>query len=753
MASLPSVAVPGTIKLDLDFKKSSQTSLSTHKNSSIFNAKTDPRCLDFREALSMIEEGSKVETAFYVPILQECIDRNSVSEAQIIHTHIIKTGSYEDSFLTTFLVNVYAKCGEMGYARKVFENFPQRNIVTWTTLMTGYVYNSMPELAIKVFQEMLESGVYPTNYTIGAVISACSFMSSIRFGKQIHGYIIKYKLDCDTSTGNALCSFYSKCGKFGAAVKAFRRIKEKNVISWTTAISACGDNGRANMGLKLFVEMLSEDAGPNDFTLTSILSLCCLLHAVGFGEQVHSFSIKLGFEPNILIRTSFMYLYLKCGRIDESRRLFDGIEDISLVTWNAMIAGYAQMTDHAKDSLMAHHSGTEALNIFLRLMRSNMKPDLYTFSSVLTVCSSLIALEQGEQVHAQTIKTGFLSDVVVGSSLVNMYNKCGSIERATKAFVEMPTRTLISWTSMITGFSQHGRTRQALDLFEDMRLAGVRPNKITFVGVLSACSHAGKVDEAMRYFEMMKKQYGIKPMMDHYSCLIDMYVRLGRLKEAFELIEKMDIEPNEFVWSLLIAGCRSLKNMELGFYAAERLLELKPKDTEAYALLLNMYLAEGRWNDVSRVRKLMREEGRGKLMDWSSINIKDKVYSFKPDGRSHHQSAEIYALLEDLLEKAKSLGYVSLRCLEMDDEDVVKEKTVSSTVHHSEKLAVAFGLLNVSSGAPIRVIKSISMCRDCHSIIKFISELTGREIIIRDSRRLHQFNNGHCSCGDFSNLL
>ncbi|OVA15231.1 Pentatricopeptide repeat [Macleaya cordata] len=640
----------------------------------------------------------------------------------------------------------------MEYARGIFDKLPKRNVVTWTALMTGYVQNSQPELAIQVFQELLESGTYPTNYTLGAILNACSSLFSIELGKQIHGYIIKYQIESDTSMGNALCSLYSKCGSFEFAVKAFRRIPEKNVISWTTVLSACGDNGQAETGLRFFAEMLSEDAKPNEFTLTSVLSLCCIIHALGFGEQVHSFSIKLGFESNLSIRNSIMYLYLRSGRVDEARRLFDAMETITLVTWNAMIAGYSQMVGCAKDDLIAHHSGIEALNIFLKLKRSSMKPDLFTFSSILTVCSGLVALDQGEQIHAQTIKSGFLSDVVVGSALVNMYNKCGSIEKATKAFVEMPTRTLISWTSMITGYAQHGRSLQALQLFEDMRLAGVRPNKITFVGVLSACSHAGMVDEALSYFEMMKKKYKIKPVMDHFACLIDMFVRLGKLQEAFDFVKKMDFEPNECIWSILIAGCRSHGNMELAFYAAERLLELKPKDGETYALLLSMYLSAGKWKDVSNVRKLMRDDRLGKLRDWSSVSIKNKVYSFKPDDKSHSQSADMYKLLEDLVEKAQSLGYVSQKSLEMTDEED-KGETFSSTVHHSEKLGVAFGLLNMCRGASIRVIKSISMCRDCHSLIKYISLLTGREIIIRDSKRLHQFNDGHCTCGDFGSLL
>ncbi|XXG49052.1 hypothetical protein AAC387_Pa02g3335 [Persea americana] len=761
MASLPSVAVNSTIKLEHEVGKLSN-SFSNEKNLSISYQRRPPtapaeknpdsQSLNFQEALSILKEGAKIGTAAYVPLLQECIDKKSMSEAQMLHTHIVKTGSHQDLFLSTFLINVYAKCGTMEYSRKIFDKMPRRNVVAWTSLLTGYIRNSQPEIAVQVYQELLQAGCCPTNYTLGAVLSACSSLGSVELGEQIHGHGIKYQLVSDTSMGNSLCSFYSKFRSLESAVKVFNVIPEKNVISWTAIMSACADNGNCERGLRFFIDMLLGDAEPNEFTLTSVLSMCCIMQAVDLGEQVHSLCIKLGLESNLPVMNAIMYLYLKCGRVVEARRLFDGVETLTLMTWNGMIAGHAQLMANEKDDVAAHRSGIEALNIFLKLKRSSMKPDLYTFSSVLSICSGLVALDQGEQIHAQTIKTGFLSDVVVGSALVNMYNKCGSIEKASKAFVEMSTRTLISWTSMITGFSQHGRSKEALQLFEDMRLAGVRPNMITFVGVLAACSHAGMVDEALAYFAVMKNEYGIKPITDHYACIIDMFVRLGRLDEAFDFIKRMSFEPNEFIWSNLIAGCRSHGNMELAFYAADRLLELKPKDAETYILLLNMYVSAGRWNEVSRVRKMMKDEKLGKLKDWSWTNIKSRIYSFGADDRSNSQSTQIYELLDQLLDKAKSLGYVSERTSEVID-DGDRENESCSTTYHSEKLAIAFGLINTPEGATIRVVKNISMCKDCHSCVKFFSILTDREIIVRDSKHMHRFINGHCSCGGFGALL
>lgn len=725
------------------------------KNHSLIqlNVDEEPKSVDLREALSLLNDGTKIETSYYIPLLQECLDRNLAAEAEIIHGNIVKTGTHEDLFVMTFLVNVYAKCGVMENARKVFDNLPRRNVIAWTTLVTGYVQNSQPLVAFRVFIEMLETGAYPTNYTLGIVLNACASLQSIEFGKQVHAYIIKYRIDFDTSVGNSLSSFYSKFGSLEFAIRAFQKIKEKNVISWTSAISSCCDNGQAARSLGFFTEMLSDGVEPNEYTLTSVLSACCVMLTLGLGAQIHSLSIKLGYGSSIPIKNSVMYLYLKCGWLIEAQKLFESMETLNLITWNAMIAGLAKTMDLAANDLAAHESGSTALIMFQKLHRSGMKPDLFTFSSVLSVCSNLVALEQGEQIHGQIIKSGVLADVVVGTALVSMYNKCGSINKASKAFLEMPSRTLILWTSMITGFARHGLSQQALQLFEDMRLAGIRPNQVTFVGVLSACSHAGLVDEALYYFEVMQKQYNIKPVMDHFACLIDMYLRLGRVEEAFNVIKKMNFEPNEIIWSMLIAGCRSHGNSELGFYAAEQLLKLRPKDTKTYVSLLNMYLSTGRWKDVSKVRKLMKEEKVGKLKDWSWISIKEKVYSFKPNDKSHCQSAEMYNLLETVLDEVKTLGYEPVEHMEVIEEEGDEEKVFSSTIHHSEKLAVAFGLLNLPTAIPIRVVKSITMCRDCHNFIRFISLLKGREIIIRDSKQLHKFLNGYCSCGGFGDLL
>ncbi|XP_056173003.1 pentatricopeptide repeat-containing protein At3g24000, mitochondrial-like [Syzygium oleosum] len=765
MACLPSLSLAATLRLDpsslrsrisgcvspLAVGKPPGICCGTNNTDASPSGTLEDESLDFREGLSVLEDGTETGSFDCVPLLQECMDRRLVSDVEAVHAHIIKTGAQEDLFVMTFLVNVYAQCGAMGAARKVFDSLPRRNVVAWTTLITGYVHSSEPELAIRVYLEMLEAGSYPTNYTLGIALNACSSLQSLELGKQIHAYIVKYRIEHDPSIGNALCSLYSKFGNLDYAVKTFRGITEKNVISWTAVISACSENGEAAYGLGFFSEMLWENVEPNEFTLTSVLSLCCTVMSLNLGKQVHSLSIKRGYQLNLPVRNSVMYLYLKCGLVDEAYKLLNDIESASLVTWNAIIAGHVQIMDLAMDNLSAYQGGTRALEIFLRMIRSGLKPDLFTFSSVLTLCSKLVALEQGEQIHAQATKTGFLSDVVVGTALVNMYSKCGSIRRASKAFVEMSTRTLISWTTMITNFALHGKTQQALQLFEDMRLVGVRPNQITFVGILAACGHTLMVDEALNYFEMMQKEYRIKPVMDHFELLVDMFVMSDRLDEAFDLIKKMHYEPNEFIWLALIAGARIHGNPELGLYAAEQLIKLEPRDSETCISLLRLYRAAERWIDMLNVEKLMREEQPLKLRDQSWICIKGKVYSFEPNEQScPGNKIEMRILLEDLLGQAKTLGYEFLGSSElMDNEDA----NVTSRIHQSEEFALAFGLLNTKKAATIHIIKNTSMRRNCHDFIKCLSILTARKIVIQDRKRLHKFVDGKCLCGDFWGLL
>ncbi|KAJ3699962.1 hypothetical protein LUZ61_003667 [Rhynchospora tenuis] len=759
MASLPSLALSGSVpKLDDYLRKLSNNPLPFEKDLSNqhssrepeTSSRTSPQPIDFKQALQLLQEGTEFNSTIYAPLLRQCIEPKSLSSAKAIHSHTIRTGCCSDPYVATAIVNAYTKCGATYHAQQVFDEMSVRNVTTWTALISGYVRNSDPQNAVKMFIKMLESGWEPVCFTFWAVLNACCDLYNLKLGEQIHAYIIKSGVSSIVAMGGSLSNMYSKCGNLESAIKSFECSEYKDVVTWTAVISACADSGRSQLGLRLFIDMLHENIWPTRVTLTSVASLFCASQDLQLGptKQYHAFSIKCGGESVFQVRNCLMYMYLKCGAIEDATRLIDNMTSFNIVTINALIAGLSKMMGSGKDGTDLSSTKVEALKVFKRLKRSFTKPDMFTFSSVLNACTGLMALECGTQIHAQMLKSGVLSDAVSCTSLVNMYGKCGNIEDAKKAFSEMQARTAVSWSTMIAAYSQNGRYKEAIELFEEMLAAGVKPTLVSFISVLSACSYACLVDKAYYYFNLMKDHYGIEPDTGHYACMVDMFVRLGRITDAFEFIERENFEPNEIIWCILIAGCRSHGNTSLAFYTADRLLALKPKTMETYILLLNMYKSAERWEDVSRVRTIIKEENIPYIRDGSWISIKDKVKYFVASDRSHSENDEIFVFLEDLIEKAKGIGYEPYKAIHASDGEEEKKET-RLVRHHSEKLAVAFGLINASCREPIRVIKNISMCKDCHSLLKLISVLTDREIIVRDSKRFHKFKEGECSCGDF----
>jgi pentatricopeptide repeat protein len=370
-----------------------------------------------------------------------------------------------------------------------------------------------------------------------------------------------------------------------------------------------------------------------------------------------------------------------------------------------------------------------------------------TITSVLSACARLSALKHGKEIHHYIIRFWFESHVFVGSALIDMYSKCGSIEVARHLFDKLSERNIVSWNAMIAGYAMHGHGEDALSLFHQMQQADIDPDHITFIALLSACSHAGLIDEGWHYFISMSREYHITPKVGHYSCMVDLLGRAGRLDEAREFIDKMPFEPNADVWGALLGACRIHSNIELGKFVAERLFELQPENPGFYVVMSNIYAAAGRWEDVEKVRTMMKDRGLKRRPGCSWIEVKDKVHAFNVGDKSHPQSEEIYAMLDHLGGQMKKFGYVPDKNFVLHDvEDEEKEHILC---YHSEKLAIAFGLISTSLGTPIRIIKNLRVCGDCHSATKFISMIVERQIVVRDANRFHHFKDGMCSCGDY----
>eukprot|EP00253_Pinus_taeda_P010633 PITA_10633 len=434
-------------------------------------------------------------------------------------------------------------------------------------------------------------------------------------------------------------------------------------------------------------------------------------------------------------------MYAKCGSIEFAQRWFDKISNKNVVSWNIMISGYVQ-----------NGLAIEALILFRNMVVENVTQNCVTAAIVLQACAHLASLQQGMSIHGYILRRHLEVDVFVGNFLIDMYVKCGNVEMAQQVFDKMLRSDVVSWSAMITGYTQSGHAKEALSLFQKMQLEGLRPNSFTMASVLPACAHLkalleGLVDEGMRYFDFMIQDYCITPSVDHFTCMIDLLGCAGRLSEAQEIIERMPLKPNISVWGALLGACRVHRNIKLAQYVAERLFELDPKNVGYYVLLSNIYAASGRWNDVAKVRTMMKELGLRKTPRCSLILVNKRFHAFFVGDRSHPQSENVYGTLETLVGQMKEAGYIPNTDFVLHDvEEEVKGQMLSS---HSEKLAIAFGLINTSPSTAIRITKNLRMCGDCHNATKFISKIVRREIIVRDANRFHYFINGFCSCKDY----
>uniref|UniRef100_A0A2P2NLM0 DYW domain-containing protein n=1 Tax=Rhizophora mucronata TaxID=61149 RepID=A0A2P2NLM0_RHIMU len=518
------------------------------------------------------------------------------------------------------------------------------------------------------------------------------------------------------------------------ALKLFSMMHESgNVVSWTSMITGYLQNGKANKAVNLFLQMNREGVRPNDFTYSAILTAEMVVSPF----EVHAQVIKSNYQQTPNVGTALLDAYLKLGKVYEASKVFQRIDDRDIVTWSAMIAGYALIGD------------TEgAVNIFMEMARQGIKPNEYTFSSIINACAaSMAAVKQGKQFHAWSIKSKYNNALCVSSALVTMYAKRGDIDSANEGFKRQEERDLVSWNSMISGYAQHGSGRKAIEVFQEMERQNLDMDTVTFIGVISACTHAGLVEEGQNFFNRMVKKYHIEPTMEHYSCMVDLYGRAGMLEKALNIIHGMPFTATATVWRSLLAASRVHHNVELAILVAERLISLQPKDSAAYVLLSNIYATAGNWHERNKVRKLMDERKVKKEAAYSWIEVKNKTHMFLAGDFSHPMSDQMRSKLKELRTQLKDAGYQPDTNYVLQDVDEEYKEAILS--QHSERLAIAFGLITTPLGSPLQIVKNLRVCGDCHTVIKLISMFEGREIIVRDSYRFHHFNGGLCSCGDY----
>lgn len=524
--------------------------------------------------------------------------------------------------------------------------------------------------------------------------------------------------------------------KIDCVRKVFDRMPVRDVVSWNTVIAGNAHNGMYEEALDMVREMGKENFRPDSFTLSSVLPIFAEHVDVIKGKEIHGYAVRHGFDKDVFIGSSLIDMYAKCTQVELSIRAFYLLPVRDAISWNSIIAGCVQ-----------NGRFDQGLGFFRKMLKEKVKPMQVSFSSVIPACAHLTALNLGKQLHGYIIRLGFDDNKFIASSLVDMYAKCGNIKMATCIFDRVETRDMVSWTAIIMGCAMHGHALDAVSLFEKMLVDGVKPCYVSFMAVLTACSHVGLVDEGWKYFNSMQRDFGIAPGLEHYAAVADLLGRAGRLEEAYDFISNMGVEPTGSVWSTLLAACRAHKNIELAEKVVDQILLVDPENMGAHVMMSNIYSAAQRWRDAAKLRVHMRKKGLKKTPACSWIEVGNKVHTFLAGDESHPYYDKINEALNILLEQMEKEGYVPDTNEVLHDVDEEHKRDLLRT--HSERLAIAFGIISTTAGTTIRVIKNIRVCVDCHTAIKFMAKIVGREIIVRDNSRFHHFKNGSCSCGDY----
>ncbi|XP_077249987.1 pentatricopeptide repeat-containing protein At4g39530-like [Tasmannia lanceolata] len=580
-------------------------------------------------------------------VISSCSMLEFLDGGKQIHGYVLRNGTEMDVSVNNVLIDFYSKCRRVRIARRLFDHMVVRNVVSWTTMIAGYMQNGCDRDAMDLFLEMSKLGWWPDGFTCTSILSSCGSLGALKQGKQVHSYTIKANLESDEFVKNGLIDMYAKCNSLDDARNAFDVMVDHNVISYNAMIEGYARHDELVEALNLFSRMRFRSLSPSLLTFVSLLGVSASLSVVDLSKQIHGLIIKVGVSLDIYAGSSLVDVYSKCLCVDDARLVFEEMDERDVVVWNAMIFGHTQ-----------NSQGENALKLFLEMQLAGMKPNEFTFVALVTSASNLASLLHGLQFHNQIVKTGFDSEPYVSNALIDMYAKCGSIDEARKLFDAMGVRDVVCWNSMISRYAQHGHAEEALKMFERMQNEDIEPNYVTFVGVLSACSHVGLVEKGLEHFNSMKCDFGIEPGMEHYACVVSLLGRSGRLHKAKGFIEQMPIEPGAIVWRSLLGACRVLGDINLGKYAAEMAILIDPEDSGSYILLSNIFASKGMWADVEKVRKGMNRNGVVKEPGHSWIEVKGVVHVFIVRDRSHSQSDLIYSVLAKLTHQMRGVGYV-----------------------------------------------------------------------------------------------
>ncbi|KAL5995975.1 hypothetical protein ACLOJK_026048 [Asimina triloba] len=634
-------------------------------------------------------------------------------------------------------------------ARRVFDEIPQRREISlYKAMMGGYLRNERYPEVVELYSMMRYHGLETDSCTCTYALKACTSLADVEMGKEVMKDGVAIGMSKDCFFGSSVINFLVKFGEIDEARSGCGVRPSPVTLAGLT--QACTGIGRLDLGKCIHGLLNGLGMGTDVLVLTSLVDMygkmgdvessrlgCAQIAGLDYGKILHCFAFRGGLELNLVVSTAIVDMYAKCGALDLAAFVFDRMKGKNVVSWTALMVGLAQ-----------NGRAQEALNLCFQMQLEGVDANSVTLVGLIHACAHLGSLKKGRSIHAYLMRHEFAFDATIMTALIDMYAKCGKMVSVERIFEGGSTSNdVILWNAMITSYGIHGCGHQAVDVYARMREKGLKPNETTLVSLMTACSHSGLVEDGLSLFHGMARDYGIKPSDKHYACLVDLLGRAGCLEEAEAVINQMPFEPSNAVLEALLSGCKTYKNIDMGVRIADRLLSLDTQNPGIYVMLSNIYAEGGRWVDVDNVRNLMRKRGLRKTPGYSLIEVGNQVHAFFAGDDSHPCWAQIHQMLNNLRLQMEKTGYTpDTSCVLRNVEEDVKVRMLWG---HSERLAIAFGLISTPAGSLIRITKNLRVCIDCHTVTKYISKIVQREIIVRDANRFHHFADGNCSCGDY----
>jgi pentatricopeptide repeat protein len=682
----------------------------------------------------LIRECAKTNQRILLEQVVECLDASLAETQQKVHS---------DIYCRNALVNMYGDSEELDKAVCIFDTIPveQRNVVTWTTMMKGYISNNDLSAAVSLLDTMRNAGTKPNVVTYTTLLSGCVEASALDIGVDLHKRLIQEGIEQNIFLMSTLVNMYGSCGDIDEAIRVFDTIPfdHRNVVSWTSMIKAYISNNNFDAAVDLLDVMTDAGINPDAVTFATLLSGCVEASSLSIGVKLHKKLVQEDIEQDTVLMNALVNMYGNCGDILEAVRVFDAIsfEKRDAITWTFMIKAY-----------LNNGNPNEAIGLLDAMMHAGVKPNIVTYITLLTGCADYCMPDTGIMLHKRIVQEDIHQNINLKGALINMYGKCSRIEDAEFAFssVGIVDRTIETWGAMIQAYALNGMCEKAVYTFNNIPQK-LQPNSVILISVLTACSHSFMAEQALNIYNSMESRWDVVPEPAHTVCLVDALARSGKLDEA-EKVALEKIPDNIVAWMAIIGACRAYNDVERARRVYTILKSLDSTIASTHVLMSNILTTHGDMESRNAVRHEMKKDRIKTIPGLTNIQVNGKVHQFLSEDKNHPQIKQIYAYLEGLIGKIMEEGYIpDPNWVTRDTEDLIERKRLICL--HSEKIALAYGLMETPPDSIITISKNLRVCGDCHTATKFIAKVTNRYINVRDANRFHHFTpDGNCSCGD-----